>query len=404
MTIDVATPPVPGGRVRIKQINVDLNGKKTEYPRKLAQISGGNTHESDMVKGELDVATPSEYYLELTPSTISNIVNDGRAHQKMKDQIQRNISKAQKATVSIYIRLKDEKDDNRQLLPFPRPSDPILAKIFDLVDLDGVDVINLPIRSDSAINWMNKGLEVFLTRKPDFLGEYKLSGYIPNMVTDATAQAMVEKYVKSGIDCLTFDFGGHSIPTSMIRGIADDTVGRERWGEMYIHGVNVPHYDSRTWTKPVSGEYDLLMGIYGFDSFTNMRYSPGGGPTEDEKIPFKIRNQRYSMVESYGMYNKEGLEALSQTHDISCPCPICRSMDPLDLYENALADPSPKALKAGLERLRGNMKTHRQYHAHLECLKLHDIIRKEAYVDYLDEKRQATNEINSMVHDQSKGK
>lgn len=395
MTIEILTPSQSDGNIRIKRMCIDINGKKTEYPQKLAQISQNNTAEYDMARNNLELNVPSEYCLEISSTTISKIVSDGHEHQKMKDQIQKTIKQTQKATNSIYIRFKDEKDGSGQPLSFPSPNENVLSKLFDLVDVEGVDLITLPIRSDSAINWMNKALDVFQKRKPDFLGEYKLVGYIPGIVTDDTAKKMVKKYIDSGIDCLTFDFAGRSVPTSTVRDIIDNVVGKKRWGEMYIHGVNVPHYDFSRWNKNVNGEYDLLMGIYGFDSFSNMRYA-FGGKTADEKLPSKIKNQRYSMIKGYGMYRMEGLEALDDAEHIDCSCPICRKTKPLDLYNNALECSNQNF---SLDKLRQSMRIHRQYNAHQELSKLHGIIEKEEYGDYILEKKQAENEINSMMHD-----
>ena len=33
MSIEIITPPKPTGNLRIKRIKIDVNGKKTEYPR-----------------------------------------------------------------------------------------------------------------------------------------------------------------------------------------------------------------------------------------------------------------------------------------------------------------------------------------------------------------------------------
>lgn len=399
MTIEVLTPPEEGSRKRIKRIRVDVNGKRAEYPRKLAQISASSAGEGGMVKAELGMDVPTEYYLEISNSTLRSIVADGKEHQRQKNRIQRRIAQSGGSLNMVYIRLKDEWDGSGQVAPFPRPTEAVLNKIFDLADVDGVDLVCLPVHESSPLDWAKRSLEVFSKRGADFMEEFKLVGHVPWSISSSARKAIVRMYAEAGLDCLSFDFGGRTVSTSETREIIENVIGEERWGGMYVHGANVPYYDYNTYANHVSGSYDLLMGLYGFDSFTNQRFATGGGASGEKALVSRIKNRRYAVIDDYGMYRMEGLERMMETGNHSCPCPACRRSRPLDLYYDALGNSGSKALKEALDYVDGEMKTHRHYSAHVECSNLQRVVGKGTYSEHLSEKKRAKREIDSILND-----
>jgi len=250
----------------------------------------------------------------------------------------------------------------------------------------------------NEMQWAKMSAEIFSSRKPDFLDEFILSGLVPGSVSEGMAIQMNTTYIENGFESLTFDFAGRKVRETRMRNIIDSN---PIWDELYVHGTNVPHYNWQgTFRNPVMPTYDLLVSVYGFDSYSNLRmgFGGGGGTITPEKVFTKMKNKRYRIIDSYGTYNKEGLTNLIEQHNISCKCPICRPYSsPIDIYDRPVNTRE-------LFVLGDEMKNHRLHVTHGEIKKVASLIDKGKYHEYLIDKKDATKELNAISSSIHQGK
>lgn len=387
---------VPKKQGRAKHLRMDINKKKIDFPRKATHLSKNDSSEVSLFRKEFDDHLVSEFALKITPQRLRKIVGDASLHQSIKDSIRNMLSEAGDKGINIaYPILANEKSQNEDEVdfrPFGKPSEKVIEKLFDLFDVEGFDIIILPVSSSNGdgLDWVKMSTKVFKERKPDFLSDFTLSGLVPRNIRENTAVTIAQHYLKNGIESLTFDFDRRKIPEGRMRGIIDK-LGAQ-WGKIHIHGTNVPHFNwYGTWRRSVLPTYDLLVSIYGFDSFSNLRSAKGGGePVPSNKIKDKMRKRRYRLIDTYGTYDADGLKQILETHSISCNCPTCRKTKPLDIYEKSVSMDS-------LEKIKSELKTHRLFSTHKEINQINALIDKEKYMAHVTTKKDAANEINSIV-------
>jgi hypothetical protein len=388
---------------RAKHLRMELNKKRIDFPRKATHISKNDSSEVSLFRKEFDDHLVSEFVLKITPKGLRELVGDASKHQSNKDAIRNMLSETGGKGINIaYPMLVNERSPNESEVDFRafgKPSERVLEKLFDLLDVEGFDMIILPVSSSNgdSLDWVKMATKVFKERHADFLKEHMLSGFVPRNVMENTAITMAQYYLENGIESLTFDFDARKVPEGRMRGIIDK-LGTQ-WRKIHVHGVNVPHFDWHgTWRKSVLPAYDLLVSIYGFDSFSNLR--SGKGEEEiipSDKIKDKMNKKRYQLIDTYGMYDSDGLKKISETHSISCNCPTCRKIKPLEIYEK------PVSLNS-LETLKTELKIHRLYSTHKEVNQFSPMIDKDKYTDHVKTKKDAANEVSSILKNLSKQK
>jgi hypothetical protein len=379
---------------RAKHTRLEINQKRGDFPVKAANTSSYNDREIAIAAKQMERTVVNQYTLLLKPSRLREILVNPTAHQSVKDSIRNSLAPTGKSSLNvIYPLLLNQRAPNEDVLqPFPRPNDRIVEKLFDLFDVENVDVLVNPVALDDKyeMEWVNIGARVFATRKADYLSDYILSGLIPSKVSEGSAQNMCAVYLRNGFDSLTFDFAGRKLREGWMRGIIDSVTAV--WDELLVLGANVPYFNWHgTFRNPIMPMYDLLTSVYGFDSFSGVTIGYSDEPEGPEKTAKKITRKRYCVTETYGAYNKEGLASVLEGTKIRCHCPVCRRMaTPLDLYKR---DPTA----SDLHDLTEDLKTHRLHAAHGEMKDAYSLIDKGKYHEHLHEKRAATNELQSIL-------
>ena len=393
LSIEVKTDISETG-ARAKHLVIDINSKKADFPKRAAHLSKSDSSDANLFKKEFKDSMVTEFAFKITPKTLRELINNPTKHQHDKDIIRNMLSDVGEKSINIaYPILINERNPNEpehDYQPHGQPSDKILIKLFDLFDVDGFDILTLPITSNgNSLEWAKMATSVFKSRKADYLNEYMLSGFIPRSVKESTAINMAKYYIENDIESLTFDFATRKISEARMRGIIDG-IG-DKWGKLHVHGTNIPHYNWHgTWKKPALPIYDVLVSIYGFDSFGNLRLGMGGEPTPPHKIKEKMERQRYRLIDTYGTYNLEGITKISENHTIECKCPTCRKTKILDLYNRPSTNDDFMELKAEL-------KTHRVYSTFKEMNQINKLIEKDKYIDHIKDKTETTNDVASIL-------
>ena len=389
---------------RAKHASFSVNKKHIDFPLKAVQLSSSNQNETSIASSEIDRKLINEYVIQIRPKRLREIVKDDTLHQNTKDTIRRILgdtsSKGINAINPLLINQRTQYESENDFEPFPKPSVRIIEKLFDLFDMNECDMLITPVALDdkNEMQWAKMSAEIFSSRKPDFLDEFILSGLVPGSVSEGMAIQMNTTYIENGFESLTFDFAGRKVRETRMRNIIDSN---PIWDELYVHGTNVPHYNWQgTFRNPVMPTYDLLVSVYGFDSYSNLRmgFGGGGGTITPEKVFTKMKNKRYRIIDSYGTYNKEGLTNLIEQHNISCKCPICRPYSsPIDIYDRPVNTRE-------LFVLGDEMKNHRLHVTHGEIKKVASLIDKGKYHEYLIDKKDATKELNAISSSIHQGK
>jgi hypothetical protein len=381
---------------RAKHSRLEINKKRGDFPAKAANTSSADDSEIVIAAKQMGRTIINQHTILIRPSRLREILTSPTAHQNVKNAIRSSIAPTGKNAINIlYPLLLNQRAPNEtELTPFPPPNEKIVAKLFDLMDVENADVITTPVALDDRyeVEWANLGARVFSSRKADFLGdEFRPTGLVPHKVSEATAQNMCAIYLRHGIKSLTFDFAGRRLRESWMRETID-SVGVPTWGNLLILGTNVPYFNWHgTFRNPTMAMYDLLTSVYGFDSFSGVSIGYGDEPEGIDRITKKIERKRYCLTETFGAYNKAGLETLLEQSRIRCNCPACRRLStPLDLYDR---DPTMSDLKA----LRDDLKMHRLHVTHGEMKGACSLIDKGKYHSHLSTKRAAANELQSIL-------
>ena len=378
-----------------KHSRLSLNSKTVDFPLKATNIGLSEFQEIDIARREIGRPIFNQITVQIKPKRLRELVTDSKAHQELKDHIRAAIAKTSGHEINVvFPMLLNERspyEAETDFRDFPPPNVKMVEKIFDLCDVQGVDILVTPVAKDDGheVKWAKLASEVYSKQKPFFLNEYKLSGLVPNWVSEGTAIGMAQTYFENEFDSLTFDFAAQKVHEAKMGAIVKSI---PFWDEVFVCGVNVPHHDwHNTYRRPVMPTYDLLVSVYGFDSFSGVSRGFKDEPESPEKIPGKIRRKRYYVADTYGTYSKEGLTSLLDKHGHKCRCPICNRLStPLDLY-------SCPSTQAGLDVLAANLKIHRLHTTHKEMKGASDLIDHGKYYDHLSQKQAAANELRSMI-------
>ncbi|HEY0089147.1 MAG TPA: hypothetical protein VGB37_09895 [Candidatus Lokiarchaeia archaeon] len=383
-------------KLRAKATKINVNKKSIKFPRKVIHTSLDNIDELTFFKKEFDTNPITELVIKITPKRLREIVSNSSEHPKTKDNIRAVFSQSGTKGFNVgYPLLINERspgEKESEFISFGKPTEKIIEKIYDLFDVEQVDAIIFPAPSPNgdSSDWCKMSTDVFTNRKPDYMSEETMfSGIIPIGIPESKAIKIANYYITNGLESLTFDFCSRKVPESRMRAIIDE-IG-DKWNNLYVHGTNVPSYNFHgTFKTPSLASYDLLISVYGFDSFGNIRIGRAGELPEKNKIKTKMQSKRFRLTETYGDYNYEGLKAILSSEKITCNSPIFKTRNPLDIYDNK------EITEKSFIQLTSELKQHRNYISHKEMIDLYDLISKEKYDDYLQTKKAATKELNSI--------
>jgi len=399
--LTITTNPSSDGKTRAKVTTLDINSKKIKFPRKTIHTSIGNTNEIALFKKEFDIPTVNEISVQITPKRLREIVSNPKEHQKIKDDIRNVLTESHGKGVNIgYPFLLNQRSPNEKeedYKPFPKPTVKILEKLFDLFDIENIDVLILPSPSPNgySFEWSKMATDVFTQRKPDYMNEKAiLSGCIPLGNPNNHVKEIIKYYMKNKIESLTFDFFAMKVLESRMREIIEDNVGMNKWKKMFIHSTNVPpnNYQGK-YREPILGSYDVLVSVYGFDSFNGIVRGGGSSKTyKKNEVKEALHRKRYRLIEHYGDYNYNGLKTLMQNETIKCNSPIWKTNNILDVYNNKTLS-SSSIMKLGNE-LRG----HRNYVTHKEVNTYSKLIENNKFLSHIQDKKAATKELNSILN------
>jgi len=383
------------GRNRAKATKIDLNRKMIKFPRKATHSSVDNTHDVALYRKDFGNQPFTEIAIQITPSRLKKIVANDSEHQRIKDQLRRALSDSGDKGLNIgypyLLNQKSQGESDADFKPFGKPTRKMIERIFDLFDISGMDMVILPSPSPNgnSTDWCKMATDVFTTRKPDFMNEFVFSGMVPIGIPSKKASDIANYYLKNKLESLTFDFASRKISEVRMKEIIVE-VG-DKWGDVHVHATNVPSYNwYGTYKQTAIPTYDLLISTYGFDSFGNLRSGRGGDTIEKQKIKPKMRTKRFRLTETYGDYNYNGLKTIMEHEDIKMKSPVVKSKNPLDIYDKK------ENTKDAYDQLTSELKRHRNFVTHSEMNGLYDKIKNKKYNDYLDTKKVATKELQSI--------
>lgn len=400
----ISTKPSSDGKTRAKITTVDINTKKIVFPKKSIHTSLHNTNEIALIKKELDIPSVNEISLQITPKRLREIISNPKEHQKIKDGIRNVLSESHDKGINIGYpfllnqRTPNEKEDDYK--PFGKPTQKILEKLFDLFDIENIDVLVLPSPSPNGYSyeWSKMATDVFTQRKPDYMNEVIFSGCVPLGNPKNHVKEIIKYYLKNNIESLTFDFFGIRVLESRMREIIENYVGK-KWEKMLNLSTNVPPNNFQKFREQILGSYDVLVSVYGFDSFNGI--VKGGGSTKIAKkneIKEKLRRKRYRLIDTYGDYNYDGISKLVESETIKSDSPIWKSNNILDIYDNKTLSNS------SITRLANELRDHRNYVTHKEVNTYSKLIEKNKYLTHIQEKKASAKELNSILNEFKKQK
>jgi hypothetical protein len=379
---------------RAKHSRISLNSKRVDFPLKATNIGQSELQEIDIARRETGRPIFNQIGVQITPRRLRELVTNLKAHQDTKDSIRRVLARTTGKELNVIVPLlmnqRSSHEPEDEFRPFPQPTQKMVERIFDLCDIDGIDMLVTPVaQNDAQEAWARIAADVYANRKPDFLNECIRSGMIPNSVSEGTAKKMAALYIANGFDSLTFDFAAQKVREVRMREIIHSV---PIWGDLFIHGINVPHHDWHgTYNRNVMPTYDLLVSVYGFDSFGGVMWGYKDDIEKPEKIANKMGRKRYCVTDTYGAYTKSGLAQLLDAMSYKCRCPVCSKVSsPLELYSGA-------ATRSDLDLLGARLKTHRLHVTHKEVKGVSGLIDASKYYDYLYNKKAAANELRGII-------
>ena len=403
--LTISTKPSQDSNTRAKSTVVDINTKKIEFPKKTIHTSLNNTTEIAIIKKEIDIPAVNEVSLQITPKRLREIVSNPKEHQKIKDGIRNVLSESYDKGINIgYPFLLNQRTPNEKVedyKPFGKPTQKILEKIYDLFDIEGIDILILPSPSPNGFSyeWSKMATDVFTQRKPDYMNEIIFSGCIPLGNPKNHVKEIIKYYLKNNIKSFSFDFFGMKVLESRMREIIEDYVGK-KWEKMLILSTNVPPYNFQgKFRESVLGSYDVLVSVYGFDSFNGI--VRGGGETKTLKkneIEPKLKRKRYRVIDTYGDYNYDGLSKLKENVTIKSDSPIWKVNNVLDIYDNKTLSNS------SIMKLANELRNHRNYVTHREVNTYSKLIDGNKYLSHIQDKKASAKELNSILNEFKKQK
>ncbi len=400
----ITTKPSTDGKTRAKTTTVDINSKKINFPRKTIHTALKNTNEVALFKKEFDVPTVNEISVQITPKRLKEIVSDSKEHQKIKDDIRNVLSESHDKGINIgYPFLLNQRSPNekeRDFKPFGKPTQKIIEKIFDLYDIEGIDILILPSPSPNghSYEWSKMATDIFTHRTPDYMNEVIFSGCVPLGNPNNHVKEIIKYYLNNKIKSLTFDFYGMKVLESRMREIIEKHVGK-KWEKMLNLSTNVPpnNYLGK-FREPILGTYDVLVSVYGFDSFGGI--VKGGGSIKTytkNEIQEKLRRKRYRLIETYGDYNYDGLNTIMQHEKIKCNSPVWKVNNILDIYDKTLSNSS-------ITKLSDELRDHRNYVTHKEVNTYSKLIENNKYLSHIQDKKASAKELNSIISEMEQKK
>lgn len=183
-----------------------------------------------------------------------------------------------------------------------------------------------------------------------------------------------------------------------MREIIENYVGK-KWEKMLNLSTNVPPNNFQNFREQILGSYDVLVSVYGFDSFNGI--IKGGGSTKTSnknEIREKLRRKRYRLIDTYGDYNYDGISKLVENENIKSNSPIWKSNNILNIYDNKTLSNS------SITRLANELKNHRNYVTHKEVNTYSKLIEKNKYLTHIQEKKASAKELNSILNEFNKQK
>ena len=407
IVLTISTKPSSDGKTRAKVTTIDINSKKIEFPRKSIHTSLGNTNEIALFRKEFDIPTVNEISIQITPKRLREIVSNPKEHQKIKDDIRNVLSESHDKGINIGYpfllnqRAPNEKEEDYK--PFDKPTIKIMEKLFDLFDIENIDVLILPSPSPNghSLEWSKMATDVFTQRKPDYMNEKAiLSGCVPLGNPNNHIKEIINYYKKKNINSLTFDFFTMKVLESRMREIIENNVGIKKWKKMFIHSTNVPPNNYRGKSREsILGSYDVLVSVYGFDSFGGIVKGGGASKTyKKNEIKPALHRKRYRLIENYGDYNYDGLKTLMKNETIKCNSPIWKTSNVLDVYDN-------KTLSSGsIIKLANELRDHRNYVTHKEVNTYSKLIENKKFLSHIQDKKASTKELSSILNEFNKQK
>ncbi len=381
---------------RAKITTIDINSKKMEFPKKSIHSSPSNTSEIDLIGKNFEKAMVNEISLQIRPKQLREIVSNPKEHQKIKENIRNMLSESNQKNINIaYPFLYNVRSPNEleeDFKPFGRPTKKMMEKIFDLFDIEGIDVIIFPSPSPNgnSLDWCKMATDIFPKRKHDFLDEAIFSGSVPLGNPNNHVKEIIDYYLKNKIQSFTFDFFGLKVLESRMREIIEENVG-EKWKDMYVHATNVPAFPFSKWREPILGTYDVLVSVYGFDSFGGIVKGGGSSKVKDKKqLQEAIKRKRFRLMETYGDYTLDGLKRLSENTTIQCNSPIWKSNDVFEIYDRTPSNQS-------LQNISNEMRGHRNYVTHKEVNTYSKLIKKDRFLTHIKEKKASAKELSSIL-------
>ena len=392
----ISTKPSTDGKTRAKATVIDINKKKILFPRKTVHSSANNLDEISLFRKEFDIPTVTEIMVQITPKRLREIIADPIEHQKVKDNITKILSETDPKGLNFgYPYLLNQRspgESKEHFEPFGKPTQKMIEKIFDLFDVEHIDGLIFPVPSPNgnSYEWGRLSADIFTKRKPDFLNEVIFSGMVPIGNPKTDLKSLINYYLEQGLQSLTFDFCGRKVLESNMRELIDD-VG-DKWKDLYVHGTNVPSNNFMgTFREPALASYDLLVSVYGFDSFGNIVKGVQSDLPEKDEIKTKMRRKRFRIIGTYGDYNYEGLKMLSEHEALKCNSPIWKTNNPLDIYDDKTIS------LTSFKQLSNELRSHRSYVTHKEINNYNKLIETNKYLAHIENKKDASKELDSIL-------
>jgi len=391
----INTKPSSDGKTRAKATSIEINTKKVKFPGKTIHTSLSSNDELTLIKKEIDLPSANEIAIQITPKLLREIIGDPRKHQEIKENIRKkSIEKYINIGYPLLLNQRSSHEDKVSFKPFGKPTQRIIEKIFDLFDVENMDVIILPSPSPNgnSVEWCKLATDIFLKRKSEFMNEFLISGVVPLGNPENHVKEIIEYYLKNNIQALSFDFCRRKVLESRMREILESYIGIEKWEKMFIHGTNVPANNSMAYREPTLGLYDILVSVYGFDAFGGI-ISGGGDLPEKNKIKETMRRKRFRFIDTYGDYNYDGLKILSEQKNLKLNSSILKTSNPIEIYDEKTAT-IPSFLQLSKE-----LRNHRNYVTHKEMNKFYDLINNKKFLSHIQEKKASAKELNSILNE-----
>lgn len=369
---------------------INFGNRKSIIPFKATTVSATNTLELNLLNEE-NLHSPKEFFVfirdnEAVTKLFGKHDKALENRQAYADKIDKNLGK-----------ITERNDFNYVYMYFRDPVfkiDEEMAKnIFDILDSQYNHMLVLPLPPFiDNIESVKNLIDVFKNRKSYFGMERPIMGTIPHGINGNMMEKLIDEYHKNGINLFGFDFNGGRPKRLIIQFIKDKII--KRLGSNYfLEGLNLAkgHY-LRYDIRPIN---DLLTLLCGVDSFNNQRFPPRFMPRWSDLSPKvqqrRIDNVRFRILDTYGEYNRFGLEESSFNFDKQNETSILNKTNYDSIYDT-------NTTKEEFWNLYQNSRLHNWILTHKE---INTTIRKEIenhnLVNYFQEKQYVVNDVNDFL-------